>query len=488
MYEVFTDRARKVMALANQEAQRLNHDYIGTEHILLGIVKEGSGVGANSLKTLGVDLRAVRVEVEALMPTGRATAAMGKLPQTPRAKKSIEYAIEEARSLNHNYVGTEHLLLGLIREHDGVAAQVLRKMGLELEKVRKEILHLLGATMEDNLKDASPLAEVNLHVRGKAIRVGIVGVSGYGGGEALRLCANHPTFEVVYAAGEGSAGQKLGERFPGIGKLSELLIQKWDAANLPELDLLFASLPSGESKQALAKVNPATKIVDIGGDHRFADGWVYGLADVWPEAITGQTRLANPGCYAAATLTALAPLLAANLLDAGQIVVDAKSGVSGAGRGGGATFGFADVNEDVSAYGLFKHAQVGEITKAIAQIGGWEPALTFTPHLIPMTRGILATCYGRGNATTADCLAAARKFYARSPFVKVTDSPPHTKWATGSNLVFVSYAADPQREVIIALGAIDNLGKGAAGQAVQNANLMTGQNETAGLMGAPIWP
>jgi len=148
MFERFTDRARKVMALANQEAQRFNHEYIGTEHILLGLVKEGSGVGANVLKNLDVDLRKVRLEVEKLVKSGPETVTMGKLPQTPRAKKVIEYAIEEARNLNHNYVGTEHLLLGLLREQDGVAAQVLMNLNLKLEDVREEVLNLLGATEE----------------------------------------------------------------------------------------------------------------------------------------------------------------------------------------------------------------------------------------------------------------------------------------------------------------------------------------------------
>ena len=148
MFERFTERARKVMALANQEAQRFNHEYIGTEHMLLGLVKEGSGVGANVLRNLGVDLPKVRMEIEKLVKPGPDMVTMGKLPQTPRAKKVIEYSIEEARNLNHNYVGTEHLLLGLLREHDGVAAQVLMNLGLKLEEVREEVLNLLGAGVE----------------------------------------------------------------------------------------------------------------------------------------------------------------------------------------------------------------------------------------------------------------------------------------------------------------------------------------------------
>ncbi len=149
MFERFTDRARKVMALANQEAQRFNHEYIGTEHILLGLVKEGSGVGATVLKNLDVDIKKLRLEVEKLVKSGPDMVTMGKLPQTPRAKKVIEYAIEEARSLNHNYVGTEHILLGLLRESEGIAAQVLMNLGLKLEDVRQEVLNLLGAGVDD---------------------------------------------------------------------------------------------------------------------------------------------------------------------------------------------------------------------------------------------------------------------------------------------------------------------------------------------------
>src|ERR1041385_820251 len=212
-----------------------------------------------------------------------------------------------------------------------------------------------------------------------SIRVGIVGISGYGGGEALRLIASHPSFSLVYAAGESSAGEKLVERFPGVSpSLADLIIAKWEPTALPELDVLFASLPTGESKEALAKVPTRTKIVDIGGDHRFVEGWTYGLADVWPEKIRSATRVANPGCYPAASLTALAPLVANQMIDPASIIIDAKSGVSGAGRGGGdSRFGFAEVNEDAHAYGLLKHAHVPEMTRALSQIGGGSVSLTF---------------------------------------------------------------------------------------------------------------
>jgi N-acetyl-gamma-glutamyl-phosphate reductase len=324
-----------------------------------------------------------------------------------------------------------------------------------------------------------------------SLRVGIVGISGFGGGEALRLLASHPSFELVYAAGEGSAGSRLVDRFPGVpSKLGELVIEKWNPAALPQLDMLFASLPTGASAEALARVGKDVKIVDIGGDHRYVDGWAYGLADVWPERIAGQTRVANPGCFPAAVLTALAPLLAGKLIAPGDIVIDAKTGISGAGRGGAdSKFGYAESNENLVPYGLLKHVHLPEMATTIEGLSGGSAAgLVFTPHLVPMTRGVLATIYCRGRVSTEQCLDAARSFYAARAFVRVTDRPPQTKWATGSNLAFVSYAADPERNLVIAMGAVDNLGKGAAGQAVQNANLMCGLPETAGLDGAPLWP
>ncbi len=323
-----------------------------------------------------------------------------------------------------------------------------------------------------------------------SIRTGIVGISGFGGGEAMRLIAGHPSLELVYAAGDSSAGSRLADRFPGMpAKLASLVIEKWDPASLPKLDVLFASLPTGASAEALARVPNEVKIVDIGGDHRYAEGWAYGLADIWPARIEGQTRVANPGCFPAATLSALAPLLVDRLIEPGNIVIDVKTGISGAGRGGNSRFGYAENNENLIPYGLLKHVHMPEIVRTIEQLGqGSAAGLVFTPHLVPMTRGILATVYCRGRATTGECLDAARRFYAGRAFVRVTDTPPQTKWATGSNLAFVSYAADPERNLVIAMGVVDNLGKGAAGQAVQNANLICGLPETAGLEGLPVWP
>jgi len=330
------------------------------------------------------------------------------------------------------------------------------------------------------------------------INVGIVGISGYGGAELLRLCAAHPSFRLAYASGESTAGQSLRQRFPALAgrREGDLVIQPFVPEKLAGIDVLFASLPTGKSREPLAKVDPAIRIVDVGGDHRFVEGWVYGLTELpgQREKIRATTRLSNPGCYPAASILPLAPLARAGLIEMDGIVIDAKSGITGTGRGGSSDFGYAETNEDMFAYGLEKHPHVPEMQSALAQVAGRAATVAFTPQVVPMSRGILATCYARpkGAATTAQLLDAARAMYANEPFIRVYDAEKgrsaRTHWATGTNLAFVSYAVNPQTGLVIAIGAIDNLGKGAAGQAVQNANLMTGQPETAGLDALPVWP
>jgi N-acetyl-gamma-glutamyl-phosphate reductase len=234
----------------------------------------------------------------------------------------------------------------------------------------------------------------------------------------------------------------------------------------------------------LAKVPADVKIVDIGGDHRFVDGWTYGLADVWPDRVRKASRIANPGCYPTATLLALLPLIQGGLAGDGQIIVDAKSGVSGAGRGGGEQLGYADTNESLHAYKPLVHGHEPEIVEALGR------DVAFVPHLVPMTRGLLATCYvpAAEGVNANACVMAARALYEASPFVRITSQPPHTKWASGSNLVFVHYAVDETRSLICATCAIDNLGKGAAGQAMQNVNLMLGLDADRGLTALPLSP
>ena len=331
------------------------------------------------------------------------------------------------------------------------------------------------------------------------VRVGIVGVSGYGGSELLRLCVGHPAFEVVYVSGETTAGQRLAQQFPALAgqPTGSLVIQPFVPEELHGVDLLFASLPTGKSREPLARVPRDVKVVDVGGDHRFVEGWTYGLTELpgTRAAVTRSSRVADPGCYPAAALLALAPLVAEGLVEPEGLVVDAKTGVSGAGRGGGTSaYGYAETNEDVLAYGLAGHPHGPEMQEALSRLGGRRVTLAFTPHLVPMTRGILATCYARPRGVVrADGLEeAARALYRDEPFVRVvpveSGRSPRTKWTTGSNVVFVAYTINRETGLVVAVAALDNLGKGAAGQAIQNANLMTGQPETAGLTGLPLWP
>ena len=329
-------------------------------------------------------------------------------------------------------------------------------------------------------------------------RVGIVGVSGYGGGELLRLVAGHPSFELAYVAGESSAGQTLAQRFPWLAGRGEgaLVIQPFEPEQLPALELLFVSLPTGKSGEPLSRLPQKVKVVDVGGDHRFVDGWTYGLTELPGQRaqIARAARIANPGCYPAAALLALAPLAKERLIESEGIVIDAKSGVTGAGRGGASAFGYAETNEDLFAYGLASHPHVPEIETALARLVGAKASVAFTPHLAPMSRGLLATCYARARsgATPERLHEAAAALYANEPFIRLTQmqggAGPHTGWATGSNFAFLSYAINERTGLIVALGAVDNLGKGAAGQALQNANLMTGHPETAGLEGLPLRP
>lgn len=328
------------------------------------------------------------------------------------------------------------------------------------------------------------------------MKVGIVGVGGFGGSELMRLIAGHPVFRLAYAGGKSSVGERLARRFPALdgSPAGDVAIQAFEPERTGHLDVLFVSLPTGASREPLSRVPPNVKVVDIGGDHRFVDGWTYGLTELpgQRERIRASSRIANPGCYPAAALLALAPLLAAGLIESEGIVVDAKSGVTGTGRGGASDFGYVETSEDLFPYGLESHPHVPEIERACSLLARRPSRIAFTPHLVPMKRGLLATCYARPrSAVDAGRLVdAARTMYATEPFVRIVPAEkgrgPHTRDATASNFAFVSYAVNPSTGLVVAMCAIDNLGKGASGQALQNANLMTGQGETAGLTGLPL--
>jgi N-acetyl-gamma-glutamyl-phosphate reductase len=297
-------------------------------------------------------------------------------------------------------------------------------------------------------------------------------------------------------AADRSAGRTLAERFPALAgkRHGALTIQRFVPEEIGALDLLFVSLPTGVSRELLARVPASTKVIDVGGDHRFVEGWTYGLTELPGQRaeIMRTRRLANPGCYAAAALLALAPLSKEGLVEPESIVIDAKSGVTGTGRGGASDYGYVETNEDVFPYGLESHPHVAEMEQALGRLAGREATIAFTAHLVPMSRGILATCYARprGTARAPRLYEAARACYENEPFLQVVGLEkgrgPHTSWATGSNLAFVSYGVNPRTGLVVALAAIDNLGKGAAAQAVQNANVMTGHPETAGLAVPPL--
>lgn len=330
------------------------------------------------------------------------------------------------------------------------------------------------------------------------MNIGIVGVSGYGGSELLRLCMSHPSFKIAYVGGESTAGRPLVQQFPALAGHPEaaLVIQSFEPEKVGDIDLLFASLPTGKSREPLARVPKNVRIVDVGGDHRFVEGWTYGLTELpgQRERIRGTTRLANPGCYPAASLLALAPLVKSGLVEPEGIIIDAKSGVTGTGRGGSSDFGYVETNEDMFAYGLEAHPHVPEMEQALSLLAGKPATIAFTPHLVPMTRGILSTCYARpkGAVTRERLYEAAQAMYRDEPFVKITalekGRSAHTGWARASNLAFLSYAVNARTGLVVAVSAIDNLGKGASAQAMQNANLMLGQPETAGLTGLPVSP
>src|SRR5688572_26927387 len=269
--------------------------------------------------------------------------------------------------------------------------------------------------------------------------IGIIGISGFGGSELLRLVLGHPTFRLAYAAGESPAGKRVAQLFPApeVHPAGEVVIHPSDPAKLPKLDVLFASLPTGKSREPLAQVPAGIRIVDVGGDHRFVDGWTYGLTELpgQRERIRKATRLANPGCYPAAALLALTPLMKEGLVETEGIVVDAKSGVTGTGRGGASGFGYVETSEDIFAYGLESHPHVPEIEQALAQVAGRKATIAFTPHLIPMKRGLMATCYARprGSVSAERLVEAARACYAGEPFVRVRVAEkgrgPHTSAA-----------------------------------------------------------
>jgi N-acetyl-gamma-glutamyl-phosphate reductase len=340
------------------------------------------------------------------------------------------------------------------------------------------------------------------------MKVGVVGASGYTGAELLRLLAGHPVLEVAVATARSHAGQTVGEHTPSLAAAYPGLVYAPGEADLLDgLDLVFCALPHGESQRLVPDLRTRVGIiVDLAADFRLRDAslyptWygdahacpellgeaVYGLPELSRSDLSGATLVASAGCYPTAAGLALAPLLRAGLLEPQGIIVDAASGVSGAGRGTKDTLHFGTVDEDFTAYGLLTHRHTPEMEQVLGA------QLLFTPHLVPMVRGILATCYakpaaGGSDLSTDDVLSVLHEAYDAEPFVVVTDNPPSTKATTGSNVAHVTARVDPRTGWVLTLCALDNLVKGASGQAIQCANATLGLPETTGLPLAGTYP
>jgi N-acetyl-gamma-glutamyl-phosphate reductase len=344
--------------------------------------------------------------------------------------------------------------------------------------------------------------------------VGVLGASGYAGAELLRLLARHPDLEVAWAAGDASAGQPLAARYPGLRSVyGDLVFCSVDEGLAKGADLLFCALPHGRSAELAPRaVAAAGVVVDLSADFRLRDpgaypvwygaehpcpdelgAWPYGLPELHRDQLRGASRVAVPGCYPTAALLALAPLVAAGLAATDGIVVDAKSGLSGAGRSLADANLFVQANENVAPYKVGTHRHTPEIEQELALAAGAPVTVTFTPHLVPASRGILATCYASlapsaGDEELAACYAAA---YGAEPFVDLLPPGggwPATRAVATTNRAQVAAAADRRTGRVVAAAAIDNLVKGAAGQAVQCANLALGLPETAGLDLVPPGP
>ncbi len=334
------------------------------------------------------------------------------------------------------------------------------------------------------------------------IRVSLLGASGYVGGELMRLIAGHPQMEVAVAFGATAAGQFVATLHPHLAlAYPAMRFAAWDASLVEGSDLIVAALPHGET-QRLADdlLAPGVPLVDLGADFRLdsaADyqrwygepharpdligSFTYGLPEFFRDAIKRAKRVAAPGCYPTAANLALRPLIEAGVVEAEGIIVDAASGVSGAGRGASAGTHFCAAEANMRAYGLLNHRHTAEMEMVL------RAQVLFTPHLVPMSRGILATCHARA-PDRCNPLAILRDAYANERFVHAGEASPETKWAAGSNAAFLTARYDERTSTVVALAAIDNLGKGAAGQMIQCANLMLGFDEGAGLSTMGVYP
>jgi len=343
------------------------------------------------------------------------------------------------------------------------------------------------------------------------VKAGIINVTSYTGVELARLLCQHPEVELTSVTGRSAAGQKLSKVFPHLTGI-ELTIE----AELGEVELAFSAMPHQESaKEVVPLLNRGIKVVDISADFRLKDAseylrWynfthpapqlltqaVYGLPELHRSEVASAQLVANPGCYPTGAVLALAPAVKEGLVEP-DIIIDSKSGVSGAGRTLNLQTHYSEANEDVAAYALDGHRHLPEIVQELNQLyPGQSPSVTFVPHLTPMTRGILTTCYAplapgkvaAGKKAEDEIRQLYLDFYSDEPFAKIVESPPHTKYTSGGNLCLIYPTVDHRTGKLIVISCIDNLIKGAGGQAIQNMNLMLSIPETTGLSALTIYP
>lgn len=347
----------------------------------------------------------------------------------------------------------------------------------------------------------------------KKIGVAIVGSTGYGGVELIRLLASHPFAEVTSVISSSSAGTPIADGYPHLTGIREELLDDVNAETIKsKADVVFLATPAGVASKLTPELLAAgLKVIDLSGDFRLKspalyEQWykkpaaddaylaqaVFGLAEIYGENVRGADLVSNPGCYPTATLLGLVPAVKAGIIDPSTIIIDAKSGVSGAGRGASLGTHYSELNENFKAYKVNQHQHIPEIEMVLSDAADAPVVTTFTTHLVPMTRGIMSTMYAsvKGERSLADFIELYRSFYKGRPFVRIRPEGqwPATKEVWGSNYCDIGFALDERTNRITIVSVIDNLVKGAAGQAVQNLNLMMGWDETSGLGFVPAYP